>query len=745
MPASVIQRSFAAGELAPVLHARADLAKYTTGLRTCRNFLVRREGGVSNRPGTRYVNATKDATAAHELFRYISKTVGGSVLIEAGTGYFRFYHNGGLVTITGAAGYSGGTQYFIGDVVSDGGVNYYCIAQPVIGTAPSDTGFWYAMPDDILEIPTSYGPNLAGKLTIKTNQSGNTITITDREGGQRPRELIYQALTQWVFRDVSTASQVIPPGAGSGTYGGTAGSLTYHYQITSIDAVTGEESPASTTIDVAAVADEGPTAVNPIVLTWTAEPTAGSYMIYCDPAGNGIFGYIGSTPLLTYKHTTEIPDYALTPPEPRILFDAPNDYPECACVHQQRRYFGNTNHTPDGVWGSKVGYPSNYSISTPLQDDDAVTFKIAGNNQHAVRWLCTMKAGLILLTDGGEWTATGDQGGGIRANSIQLDENTYVGVHPTTPPASIGNGLVYVQRHGNVVRELRFDQQVEGLAGRDLTVYATHLFAGRVIVDLDYQQTPDSIVWCVNSDGRLEGLTYIPEQDVWGWHRHDTAASGRFEHVCVVPEADRDVVYVIVQRTINGSTVRYIEKLEDRVISTWNTDVFFVDAGLSYSGSPTNHVSGLDHLEGQVVAVVGDGAVVSNGDPTAAMFTVSGGAITLPASYSDIHVGLAIRYPELEPLDLDVSGEAIRDKWKRTGSVTILVESSTRGFLIGPDAAHLTRYTPAAYEPSTAAVTAGLEQNIASSFTQSGRFLLRHDDPLPLTVLAFVPSVEMGG
>ena len=92
------------------------------------------------------------------------------------------------------------------------------------------------MPDDILEIPTSYGPNAAGKLTIKTNQSGNTITITDREGGQRPRELIYQTLTHWIFRDVSTASQVIPPGSGSGTFGGTAGTLTYHYVITSIDA-----------------------------------------------------------------------------------------------------------------------------------------------------------------------------------------------------------------------------------------------------------------------------------------------------------------------------------------------------------------------------------------------------------------------------------------------------------------------------------------------------------------------------
>ena len=305
-------------------------------------------------------------------------------------------------------------------------------------------------------------------------------------------------------------------------------------------------------------------------------------MIYCDPAGNGIFGYIGSTPLLTYNHTTEIPDYALTPPEPRILFDAPNDYPECSCVHQQRRYFGNTNHTPDGVWGSKVGYPSNYAISTPLQDDDAVTFKIAGNNQHA---------GALAADDEGRARAD-DRRRRVdlhrrpgRRHPRQLAAAGREHLHRRASDHAAGGDrqrLVYVQRHGNVVRELQFDQQVEGLAGKDLTVYATHLFAGRTIVDLDYQQTPDSIVWCVNSDGRLEGLTYIPEQEVWGWHRHDTAASGRFEHVCVVPEAERDVVYLIVKRTIDGGTVRYIEKLEDRIISIWNTDVFFVDAGLSY-------------------------------------------------------------------------------------------------------------------------------------------------------------------
>lgn len=58
---NTIQRSFAAGELAPELQARADLAKYAVGLKTCRNMFVLRAGGVQKRPGTKFVVAIGSA------------------------------------------------------------------------------------------------------------------------------------------------------------------------------------------------------------------------------------------------------------------------------------------------------------------------------------------------------------------------------------------------------------------------------------------------------------------------------------------------------------------------------------------------------------------------------------------------------------------------------------------------------------------------------------------------------------
>src|SRR5712671_4758034 len=108
MGTSTFQRSFAGGELSPALSARADVAKYQSGLRTCRNFLVRREGGVANRAGTRFINEAKTTDTTTFLLRYVSEVAGQSLLLEAGPFYLRFYQNGALVTLTGVAAWNGG-------------------------------------------------------------------------------------------------------------------------------------------------------------------------------------------------------------------------------------------------------------------------------------------------------------------------------------------------------------------------------------------------------------------------------------------------------------------------------------------------------------------------------------------------------------------------------------------------------------------------------------------------------------
>jgi hypothetical protein len=737
MGESIIQRSFAGGELAPALHARADQAKYQQGLRTCRNFLIRREGGASNRPGTRFVGKAKSDDAGTRLARYVGSTLGDSYLVEMGQGYFRFYKAGARVEVAGVPAYNNATAYVAGDLVASGGVVYYAKGATT-GNAPPDLSFWHALEmngaNAIYEIPTPYA---VGALP-DWNQSGNVVTLTHPT--QAPRELVHESATRWILRDISTAPTIAVPANLAGT-AGAAGSRTFRYVVTAVAGTTFEESNPSGVEAVGSAADPTPDA--PIVLTW--DPVAGAveYNVYGDPYGNGTFGYLGSASgAETFNDVGQVPDFGSAPPMARVLFTSSGTYPAHSANYKQRRFFARTVQEPDAIWGSRIGFPSNFGISSPVQDDDAITFRLAGNNHHPVRALVALKAGLVVLTDGGEWTVTG--GGGPRSpltpSSIDALQETYVGIAEGVPPVVVGNAVLYVQARGAILRDLQFDQEVEGLAGRDLTIFGAHLFEQRrTIRRIDYQQTPHSIIWCVRNDGTLLGLTYVPDQEIWGWHRHDT--DGSFEDVCVVPESDQDALYVLVRRTRGTNTHRYIERMEPREARDGfsHADSFFVDSGLSYSSStPADEFAGLDHLAGKAVVALADGIVYRG-------LTVSGaGTVTLPAEHRNVHIGLPIE-ADLETLAIDVEGSSVRDKKKRVPSVTLLLDRSARSFQAGPTPAMLKRFTPQAWETNTLLETGAAELTLTATYNDSGRVLVRQADPLPLTVLGIIPHVVLGG
>lgn len=734
----VIQRSFGGGELAPALHARADLAKYITGLRTCLNFIVLKAGGVSNRAGTRFIKECKTASPTVQILPYLSEVVGGSILIEAGASYLRFYKNGAAINVVAPPAWSAVTQYVNGDIVVEGGVNYYAVIASLNQQPPNAT-FWYAMPGSLLELPSPF-PNL-----FDWSQAGRTLTLTHED--VQWHELTYEADTRWTLKKIETKPKVQPP-ANVTLTAGAAGTRRFAYVVTAAGADY-EESEASGQVINVGCAEPTPNAPN--VIQWDAVAGSPEYYIYADIYDNNTYGFLGTaTGVTKFNDIGFVPDFTVTPPIPRVLFTTANNFPKVSATHQQRRFAGYTNTTPDGIFGSRVGFASNFGISSPLQDDDALTFRIAGSHHHPIRHMRGLKVGLVVLTDGGGWTVHGGQDGVLAPNSINPDQDTYVG-SSTVRPVVVGSSIIYVQARGSIWRDLQFNVEVEGLAGRDLTVFSTHLFTGRTFRRIDYALDPHSIVWGIRDDGVLLGNTYLREQEVWGWHRHTT--DGFFWDVCVVPEASGDVVYFIVRRTINAATVRYIEKLEKREIDAalFDQQAFFVDAGLSYSGAPVNNVGGLQHLQGKVCAVLGDGGVVYDGSPTgasAANFTVNAGGtfpVNFPASYSNIHVGLPIRFADIETLDLDVAGVAVRDKQKAVGPVNILIDRSSRSFSAGPTVANLRQYKPPTWETTADEFTGQVEINTTKAFGKYGRVIIRQTDPLPLTILGIIPVVDLGG
>lgn len=735
-PESVIQRGFAGGELAPVLHARADNPRYVDGLRTCRNFLVLRHGAVSNRAGFRFINACKTDSANVRLRRFVSSEPNSSILIEIGVNYFRFYKNGALIQLSGAAtAWNAATNYVAGDLASSGGVNYYA-KQASLNQAPPNATYWHPLDGLVYEVPHTY--TTAG-LIGGWEQSGNVITITHRL--HDPRELVYFGDTNWVLRLADTEPATPAPTLLVLTPGG-AGSERVAYVITAAGLGTYEESLVSNVVSDSTTAT--PTAAAPNVLTW-ATPTdpVEEWYVYKDVGENGVFGFIGTAKgNEEFRDTGLIPDYNITPPLDRTPFVSAETRPHVAAHYQQRRFYGGSTATPDGIDGSRTGFVNNFGISSPLQDDDAIAFRMVGYQQQVIRHMRGLKR-LLVFTDGGIW-AVGDRQGrdALSPTNIPAEQETYAGVAPDVVPVVIGNSVIYLQARGSIVRDVQFDQQVEGLNGRDLTLFAAHLFDGRTIAAMDYAETPHSIVWAVRSDGVLLGLTYVRELDVWGWHRHDTT-NGLFEQVCTVPEADGDAVYVVVHRTIGEASVRYIERLESREIATFDIDAFFVDSGLSYSGAPANTFSGLEHLEGERVAVLADGDVISDGTDDVEI-TVEGGSVTLEDDYSNVHIGLPIR-ADFETLNLDAQGTAIRDKYKRVGSVTLIVDKSSRTFQAGPTSEDLRAYGGGVFEDAGDEHTGHVEVMLATAWNEHGRVFVRQDDPLPITILGLLPNLLTEG
>jgi hypothetical protein len=160
---------------------------------------------------------------------------------------------------------------------------------------------------------------------------------------------------------------------------------------------------------------------------------------------------------------------------------------------------------------------------------------------------------------------------------------------------------------GEFVRDLSFQIERGKFVGKDITLLARHLFDYTTIVDWDYAPSPYNIGFVVMADGSARYLTYQPDQDVYAWCR--TSTKGKYKSTCVVREGSVDVIYVAVERTLNGATGTYIERTDDRKFEDLS-DAFCVDSGLTLDIPIT--VTGATAASPVVITAVAHG--LSNGD-----------------------------------------------------------------------------------------------------------------------------------
>lgn len=287
-------------------------------------------------------------------------------------------------------------------------------------------------------------------------------------------------------------------------------------------------------------------------------------------------------------------------------------YPSCVGFFEERLYFAASTDEPQAFWGSYIGEYKNFEEGT--DDSDAVRYVVASAKVNVIQWILSSKV-MTLGTSGGAFVVTsGTANEPISPTNIQVKPEAGYG-SAAILPHKIGHYVFYMQRNNRTVREFSYDYASDSFVALDMTLLAGHVTKSG-ITQMDYQESPDNVLWCVRDDGEIATLTRQIDQQVIGWSRQILGGAygggnAVVESVAIIPNGDEDEVWMIVKRTINGGTVRYIEYCKPFTLPDEQEDAFFVDSGLSLDTAIV--ITGITQADPGVVTT--DGAHgLSDGD-----------------------------------------------------------------------------------------------------------------------------------
>lgn len=318
-----------------------------------------------------------------------------------------------------------------------------------------------------------------------------------------------------------------------------------------------------------------PTSVNPVTVTWGAVPAAIEYNIYREI--NGIFAYIGTSASTSFEDLGYGADASDTPPVSFDLFSLSGN-PGAVGFFQQRLTLGGFASDQERARASRIGLFYNFTRSNPTQSDDAISFITNSGKVNRILHFEELER-LLVFTSGNVISIEGDEAGSLTPTAINPRIRSGEGCAEVKPIVA-GTAILFVQKQGRIINEIIPNQPGQAFQSRNVTVWAPHLFEGRAVVDWAWAANPFGIVWAVMDDGEMVGFTYLREQEVWGWHRHDTGKLQGDEYVgvCAIPEAGETITYPLVRRLgVNGQSRIYCERMATRDVP-YAADGRFVDS-----------------------------------------------------------------------------------------------------------------------------------------------------------------------
>lgn len=506
--------------------------------------------------------------------------------------------------------------------------------------------------------------------------------------------------------------------------------------------------PANTSGGSVGVVSSGATPANPVIQVSTSGAGLGAtanlvWGVNSIQILNAGAGYL-AIPTVTFSAGAGAATAALSATS--------NGYPSVPGFFQQRLVLAAPLGSPQTFYMSQPGAYFNYNVSIISQAADAITGTLVSGQLNTIRDMIAQPSGLLMITDRSSWLINGGtgQGSAVSPFAIVANAQSFNGISDV--PLIVANfDVLYVQAKGSIVRDSTYNIYSNVYTGADISTLSSHLFYGYTVDEWAWAEEPFKLAWAVRSDGAALALTFLKEQEFVGW-THSITTNGTFESVATVVEdtttaGEVDAIYWVVQRVINGQTLKYIERFSERSFPNGVVDAWCVDCGIRYDGAPATNFTGAEFLAGQTVTGLADGIVITP------FVMPTSGNFTLPfASVVTIGLGFTCK---LQTLPLDLGDPTIQGKVKKINAVDTRV-ADTLGLYIGAEFGFMVPMKDLIVGNVSSMLTGKTSQRITDlvsgdartfldpTFTVPGQYCIEQRLPLPATVLGLISDYTVG-
>lgn len=554
---NTIQTNFTAGEISPRLLGRVDIARYQNAAKTMENAYSLVHGGANRSPGTQYIAETKSSAKRARMLPFVF-SITQSYALEFGDLYMRVFKDLGQV-LSGGPPYEIAMPYLEADLPD---LNY---------VQSADTMFLFHPKYPTVKLTRS------GHAAWKEVNFPFIVEAHDEVGISPNTGVTLSAATVGAGRVATAAAAAFQPSDVGRSLISGDGVLVIS-GFTDTTHVTGDITVAFASINLAALAwsltespktGMTPSAAGPIGTPITLTLDAGSWQNDLVRTCLGHYVHIngGVVEIVSFASTviaTGIVRSVLTAAtkagsgywtEESRIWSTANGYPRCGTLFEQRLILAGTTAYPNTVWGSATGQYND--MTNGSADTDGFSFTMVSDQQNPVQQIAAIKQ-LNPFTYGGEFSVRGGIEKPLTPTNAQVKSESQYGIK-NVRPLRVGAEILFIQRAGRKIRAQSLDALKDIYVSPDISILSEHITEGG-ITEMAYAQEPDSVVGMVRADGQLVSLTINRDQEVLGFGRKKT--DGVIESICSIPYLDKDQFWMIVNRTINGVTKRYVEVME---------------------------------------------------------------------------------------------------------------------------------------------------------------------------------------